>query len=131
MNRAEEAFQIQVVDWLALNGLRGVHVPNQGKRSPLAGYKLKKAGLWTGFTDLLVFGRPERWCGRASQPNERGFLCVAELKAPGRAKALDDAQELVRAELLERGVPVFKWQSLEHAARDLRGLGVWLRVGAS
>ena len=32
-----------------------VHIPNEGKRSPIAGRKLKEAGLRPGFPDLILF----------------------------------------------------------------------------
>ena len=44
--------------WLSLRGLPFIHVPNEGKRSPIAGARLKAIGLQAGFPDYILFGKP-------------------------------------------------------------------------
>jgi hypothetical protein len=124
MKREEQAFQIQLCDFLELNGLLPVAVPNEGKRSAVAGYKMKRAGLRTGFPDLLIFDR--RGLGW-QVGDKRGLLCVAENKsAKGRHGA--DQVNWVN-ELGARGVPVFgPWKSIEDAVRDLARIDVVLKV---
>lgn len=137
MNRAEQAFQIALCEFLELNGLLPVAVPNEGKRSAVAGHYMKRAGLRPGFPDLLIFDRRKRDVihyggargGRALQAEAgaRGLLCVAENKSK-RGRRTAEQTDWV-AELAARGVPVFgPWKSIEDAVRDLQSIGVDLKV---
>lgn len=52
----EEQLQVACVDWFKWNypGKVIFAIPNGGKRSPMAGQKLKKAGMLPGVPDLFV-----------------------------------------------------------------------------
>ena len=52
--------QIAVVEYCELRGLPIVHIPNEGKRSVVAGAMLKRAGMRPGFPDLFL----PRPCGK-------------------------------------------------------------------
>lgn len=43
------------VDGLDDAGLVYVHIPNEGRRSPVTGSRLRRIGLHSGFSDYLVF----------------------------------------------------------------------------
>lgn len=127
-SREEDSFQIAVCDLLLVNRLLPVHTPNQGKRSAVVGWTLKRMGLRPGHPDLEVFDRP----------GGRGLLCKAELKRPPKrlksgalsvAKVEPDADQLAEhEELRRRGVPVFVWRTIEEVVRDIEGLDVVLKV---
>lgn len=51
---SEEDEQAVVVEWCEIVGIPIVHIPNEGKRSPVAGARLKRAGMKSGFPDLFV-----------------------------------------------------------------------------
>jgi hypothetical protein len=50
----EEDEQIAVVQWCDIVGIPVIHVPNEGKRSPSMGAKLKRMGLRSGVPDLFI-----------------------------------------------------------------------------
>jgi hypothetical protein len=140
---AEQSFQITACDFLALNGLLGVHVPNEGERSRGAAGRAAAAGLRKGFPDLLVFDRkrPLNIAVRGVVVSDaRGLLCVAELKRPRRRsmrtktgwtarKQLDDDQIKWADEMRARGVLAFgPWDCVEDIVRDLEAIGVDLNA---
>lgn len=49
----EDNEQEAVIDYCALKGIEVVHIPNESKRSPSYGAKMKRIGLRKGFPDLL------------------------------------------------------------------------------
>lgn len=150
MNRAEQGFQISLCEFLELNGLLPVAVPNEGKRSRIAGHMMKRAGLRTGFPDLLIFDRRapyskpgdvlhiqyggQRGSSRRvladavfGASKSRGLLCVAENKSKRGALRADQTDWV--DELRARGVPVFgPWRSIEDAVRDLESIDVTFKV---
>ena len=50
----EDEATIAVVEYCTLRGVPVAHVPNEGKRSPQMGQKLKRMGMQKGFPDLVV-----------------------------------------------------------------------------
>jgi len=106
--RPEAAIQIAIKNRLALYGCLCVSIPNEGKRSAIAGRAMKATGMMPGFPDLVVMQRPGRFA----------FL---EVKAPrGR---LSPAQERAH-ELLDRlGFHVAVVRSQDEAVEHLRAWG--------
>lgn len=51
---AEIDEQINVVTWCRMQGIRIIHIPNEGKRSQYVGRQLVAAGLAKGFPDLFI-----------------------------------------------------------------------------
>lgn len=54
INITEEAVTVAVVEYCSLRGVPVAHVPNEGKRSPQMGARLKKMGMQKGFPDLVI-----------------------------------------------------------------------------
>lgn len=52
---SETEEQIIVVNYCDMMGIPVVHIPNEGKRSPIYAGILRKMGLRKGFPDLIVF----------------------------------------------------------------------------
>lgn len=50
----EDEATITVVEYCNLRGVPVAHVPNEGKRSPQQGERLKRMGMSKGFPDLVV-----------------------------------------------------------------------------
>jgi hypothetical protein len=50
----EAQIQRAIIDALRWRGIMAVHVPNAGKRSAIAGRRLKGEGMRPGFPDLVV-----------------------------------------------------------------------------
>jgi hypothetical protein len=50
----EDEVTAAVVEYCSLRGVPVAHVPNEGKRSPQQGAKLKRMGLSPGFPDLVI-----------------------------------------------------------------------------
>ena len=48
----EDAEQETVIEYCVLKGIEVVHIPNESKRSPAYGAKMKRMGLRKGFPDL-------------------------------------------------------------------------------
>lgn len=74
----EYDFQVAVAKLLDAKGLDWFHCPNEAKRSPKLGAKLKKAGMKAGIPDVIILNQT-RW-------DENGF-CI-ELKV-GKNKLSD------------------------------------------
>lgn len=55
----EDAEQEIVIEYCVLKGIEVVHIPNESKRSPAYGAKMKRMGLRRGFPDLL-FPTPKK-----------------------------------------------------------------------
>ena len=51
---SETQEQITVAQYMTLKGILFIHVPNEGKRSPMVARILKAMGLKPGFPDLLI-----------------------------------------------------------------------------
>lgn len=54
LRRSETDEQITVVEWCEAMRIPIAHIPNEGKRSPVAGRIMKRMGLRKGFPDLFV-----------------------------------------------------------------------------
>ena len=54
IKRTETDEQITVVEWCEAMRIPVAHIPNEGKRSPVAGRIMKRMGLRKGFPDLFV-----------------------------------------------------------------------------
>jgi hypothetical protein len=108
---SERAIQIAIRDALRWHGIRSRHVPNGGKRSVVAGRRLRQEGMVAGFPDLIV------WV-----PGGRiGFLEIKAAK--GR---VSEAQEREIAQLREDGFPAEVVRSVDEALAAVRKWG-WLR----
>lgn len=131
-NRPEDALQIGAVKLLRLSGYWPVHVPNEGKRSPLGHMRQVAMGLEPGFPDLLVF-TPR--AGRLAVDGG-ALVCAIEMKRPpkrgkrgwGKKLTPNVAQLAMHAELGVRGVPVIVAHSLEDVIAGMEALGH--RLGA-
>ena len=103
----EAAIQKAIIDRLRWHGVMCIHVPNAGKRSAIAGRRIKAEGLRPGFPDLV-----------ALQGGRAAFL---EVKAPkGR---LSPAQVECHAELARQGFDVAVVTSQDEALAALRARG--------
>lgn len=72
---SETAEQQAFVHWLRLKRIIFTAMPNEGKRSIVAGARMKREGLQAGFPDLLILSLPK-------QLREQGYRGVAiEMKA--------------------------------------------------
>jgi|GEM_PF-1792814 hypothetical protein len=104
--------QITCADWLRNRRVQFIHVPNEGKRTVIAGRLLKLMGMVPGAADFIVFGRPDQsWF-----PG----IC-AELKKP--------------VPLPERGRPLKLWDALHarghQAWCDLLGRPAYMEIVAT
>ena len=50
----EDNVTVAVVEYCYMRGVPVAHVPNEGKRSPQQGAKLKRMGMSRGFPDLVI-----------------------------------------------------------------------------
>jgi hypothetical protein len=107
---SERAIQIAIRDALRWHGIRSRHVPNAGKRTVVAGRRLREEGMVAGFPDLIVWAKFPRV----------GFIEVKAAK--GR---LSEAQEREIAQLRADGFPVAVVRSVDDALMAVRGWG-WL-----
>lgn len=94
VNPTEDVEHLAVAQYLNRLGLRWVHVPNEGKRSPKTGARLKAVGMRAGFPDICIFDAPPL------NPCAKG-VCI-ELKRQRGGKVTDD-QRYWLAELGLRG----------------------------
>lgn len=100
MKHTEAGIQIAIIDALRWRGIMAVHIANEGRRSVVAGRRLKQQGMRPGFPDLALYG-----------PGGRHMLM--EVKAPkGR---VSEAQAECIAELQARGVHVAVVRSIDDA----------------
>ena len=102
----EHQIQRLIIDWADLvlpPAYRLVHVPNEGKRSRIAGHRLKQAGMRPGFPDLILLGpvvgliEVKAW---RKYPNEdqrewRDWALSTGLNW-GLARSIDDVRDLFR-----------------------------------
>jgi hypothetical protein len=108
---SEAQVQRAIIDALRMRGIMAVHVPNAGKRSAVAGKRLKGEGMVPGFPDLAVYG-----------PYARHALL--EVKRPGyTASAVSDAQHDMHARLRGLGATVAIVTSIDDALKALRDAG--------
>ena len=121
MNRAEDALQKSIVQWLRLQGLFVTHVPNTARRSPREGARFKEMGMVAGYPDLIVHARG-------------GVTVPIEVKAPpkrlksgklSKAKpATTDGQDEVFPLLATFGFPVLIARDLDAVISALSNMGV-------
>jgi hypothetical protein len=103
----EAAIQRAIIDRLRWHGVMAIHVPNAGKRSAIAGRRVKAEGLRPGFPDLVAL--------------QGGRCAFLEVKAPkGR---LSPAQVECHAELERQGFGVAVVTSQDEAIAALRARG--------
>ena len=103
----EAAIQRAIIDRLRWHGVMAIHVPNAGKRSAIAGRRVKAEGLRPGFPDLVAL--------------QGGRCAFLEVKAPkGR---LSPAQVECHAELERQGFSVAVVTSQDEAIAALRARG--------
>lgn len=106
----ERAIQIAIRDALRFAGVRSRHIPNAGKRSVVAGFRLRQEGMVAGTPDLLV------WLPGA--PPRVGWM---EVKAPkGRTS---DAQDEQLDSLTADGFPCAVVRGVDDALAALRAWG--------
>lgn len=107
----EAAIQRAIIDWCRWRDIYAVHVPNAGKRSPIAARRLKGEGMRKGFPDLALYGR-------------RGQHALLEVKRPGYTPSdVRPDQREMHDRLRERGITVGIVTSIEDAQRILRAAG--------
>jgi hypothetical protein len=107
----EAQVQRAIIDALRLRGILAVHVPNEGKRSVMAGRRLKGEGMRPGWPDLLVYG-------------PGGLHMLMEVKRPGwRPSDLSDNQRSTHARLSELGQVVVVVDGIDAALGALHREG--------
>jgi hypothetical protein len=103
----EAAIQRAIIDRLQWLGVLCVHIPNAGKRSVVAGRRLKAEGMRPGWPDLACY--------------QHGKHALLEVKAPkGR---LSPAQHACHAELGRHAFMVAVVTSQDEAVEALRERG--------
>lgn len=106
----EAAVQRAIIDRLRLLGVLAIHVPNGGKRSMMAGRRLKSEGMRAGFPDLLCY--------------KDGRHALLEVKRPGYTPSAVSAEQHEMHDLLrERGASVAIVTSQDEAVMALRAEG--------
>jgi hypothetical protein len=91
----EETEQRTFCAWLDVWSICYMHVPNEGKRSLVAGKRLKGVGLKPGFPDLIIFDHPP------AKPEAPGVIIEMKTKNP-RSK-LSPQQKSWLTNLTRRG----------------------------
>lgn len=104
---SEEAEQAAVIDYCAIKNIPVVHIPNEGKRSPSYGAKLKRMGLKKGFPDLFF-------------PIPRGGYhgLFIEMKY-GKGKLSDDQKEWLQS-LSDSGYACYVCYGADEAIRIIK-----------
>lgn len=80
----EAQLQKQVAKVLDASGLTWMHVPNEGKRHPASGKRLKDQGMKAGFPDVAIYDEPYDDLGNGFRHIRSNGLAI-ELKV-GRNK---------------------------------------------
>ena len=114
----QEAFWL--ASWLTLNDVFFIHIPNEGKRSPRAGARLKRMGLLPGASDFFILDSPP------ALPLLKGVW--VELKRHGGKPTDEQLQFLTHAD--HRGYGAFWIAGGEAAAEKLKTVyGYGRRLG--
>lgn len=113
-NPHEDVDHLAVARYLNLLGLLWQHSPNGGKRTPVAGAKLKQMGMRKGFPDFQIFDAPPLY------PCAKG-VCI-ELKRQ-KGGTVSDEQRYWLAELGRRGWLCTVAEGAGEAIEYLRGMG--------
>lgn len=103
----EAQIQRAIIDRLRFHGVLVMHVPNAGKRSAIAGRRLKSEGMRPGWPDLAAY--------------QHGRHALLEVKAPGGR--VSPAQRECHAELGRHAFPVAVVTSQDEAIEALRERG--------
>jgi hypothetical protein len=116
-NRPEQGIQIACVGYLraALPGVVVWHTPNEGKRHPIEGQKLKEMGMLVGFPDVAFL--------------HTARLHIAECKPHGEEPTAEQEaciNALVGAGAVYLGV----WRSINDVERSCRAAGLPVRAAA-
>ena len=87
---SETQEQITVAQYMTLKGILFIHVPNEGKRSPMVARILKAMGLKPGFPDLLILEPKGEYHGLAiemkvgkNKPSENQRKWIYDLMKKG------------------------------------------------
>jgi hypothetical protein len=103
----EAAIQRAIIDRMRWCGVLCVAVPNEGKRSVVAGRVLKGTGMRPGFPDLICM--------------QDGRVAFLEVKAP--AGVVSGAQAAMHAELERQGMRVAVVRSQDEAVASIKRWG--------
>jgi hypothetical protein len=105
---SERQIQISIKNALVMFGVVCIHIPNEGRRSAVAGRRLKQEGLLPGAPDLVCVG-------------DAGRVAFLEVKAQkGR---LSDTQTDCHDMLRRKGHAVAVVRSIDDALKALREAG--------
>lgn len=104
----EAAIQRAIRERLMWLGLFSAHVPNEGRRDPRTGKRLRGEGMRAGFPDLIVIGR--------------GNTAYLEVKAPGGR--LSQRQIECHADMRLRGAFIRVVTSQDEAVAACREAGL-------
>lgn len=110
---SEESESYTLAFWLRIHKILFCHIPNEGKRSPRAGKRLKRMGLIAGAPDYLIFNPP---------PNSRNCGVAIELKRVKGSEATE-AQSVFLGQLRANGWLSYVCYGADHAIRVLEDLG--------
>ena len=107
---SEASIQIAIKARLMFHGCLVVHVPNAGKRSLVAGRRIKAEGMLPGFPDLLIY--------------RGGKHALLEVKRPGYTPSdVSPAQRDMHATLERLGFKVAIVTSQDEAVQALKDAG--------
>lgn len=108
----ESAIQRAIMDLCRWRGIFAAHIPNAGKRSRLAGKRMKGEGMRPGFPDIACY-------------KAHAHLLI-EVKRPRYSPSdVSEAQRAVHARLREEGFTVHIVTSVDDAERVFRAAG-WI-----
>ncbi len=93
---SEEEETAKVINEYLYSDLLIVHVPNEGQRSRVQGYKLKAQGMRKGFPDLAIYKRSGAYSGlfiemkrkQNYRISDEQFECLYKLHCEGYATAI-------------------------------------------
>ena len=109
---AEE--QVRICVWLRQRGILFCHPPNEGRRSRVAGARLRMQGLSAGVPDLLIFDRAPL------APDVRGVALEVKRRKGGR---VSPAQRSWLDGLTARGWHAVVVRGADEAIAELTALG--------
>ncbi len=107
MNREEDGIQIAIADYLRAMNIPFQHSPNEAKRDPKTGARLKRMGMSAGFPDIEIpvprHGKHGLYIelktkkGRLSDAQREWLeLLTANGYEAQMARGLDEAIEIIR-----------------------------------
>jgi hypothetical protein len=108
---SERSIQIAIKSRLAFHGIVCLHIPNEGRRSKAAGFRLRQEGMIAGAPDLICIGAGGR---------------VAWLEVKRADGRVAPAQAAFHDTLRDKGHLVAVVRSQDEAVDTLRAAG-WFR----